>query len=729
VRARPDRRRRLGRLARVLTALALLGVIACPLAAAADVWSNVAPASEVPGGSLQERYPLGNYWLDAQFEAVDASLTGGVDVSGVPPMLAHVLATVLWEATRWLANLLITLFSFAFSLDLLSGSKETGGAGALAPVATAIHSIYANVFGAPWLVLAVTVVGLWALWKTLLQRRYSETVGALGLSLVYLVIALAFVTQPAKTIGQASHWTNQMSEAFLTISHRGTVTGTGEAKRTAADQLFRLLVYEPWMVLQFGGTEHCVRAGTGSEDEDPVSVPVRPLPQSAARRLAGGAEVGAEGKTCIHHSKYAPHFLAFSPGSDERDDEYEALNDGDASKLPEADPSARSGDYHLGPADKPATDAMEEGGQFQRLAVALLIFAGELGAFVLLGALSVGVILAQVLLLLMLAFAPVTLVFAVIPGRGHNFFVGWLTRLAGLLLRKAAYSLTLALLLAVAGALAVATIQLGWLLSFGLQSLFFWAVFIQRRQLTDRLIGAVAGTEAARQDGALRLLAVYGGLRAMNRPLRSGRRSAGRALRRMRSSLPGGRGGSGIGPALGQTSDRASEGSSSRPESGSRPAGEKPAAASSYPLPPGSEDWVPPITAADVKEAHEPVERYERGKASRGPQREDGDARPAPPRRSKAGRKGGPRSARASQEAQPTITSHPAGRKPPTAGSPQTSPPSSAAPRPSLADELKAERERVERSAKGKGTPPKDGDVDERPAPPRRRKKSRGGNR
>jgi len=728
VRAQSHRARRVRRLARVLSALVLLGAVASPLAAAADVWSNVAPASEVPGGSLQDRYPLGNYWLDAQFEAVDASLTGGVDVSGVPPMLAHVLATVLWEATRWLANILITLFAFAFSLDLLSGSKETGGAGALAPVAAAIHSIYANVFGAPWLVLAVTVVGLWALWKALLQRRYSETVGALGLSLVYLVIALAFVTQPAKTIGQASHWTNQMSEAFLTISHRGTVTGTEEAKRTASDQLFRLLVYEPWMVLQFGGTEHCVRAGTGSEDEDPVSVPVRPLPQSAARRLAGGAEVGAEGKTCIHHSKYAPHFLAFSPGSEERDDEYEALNEGDASKLPEADPSATRGDYRLGPADKPATDAMEEGGQFQRLAVALLVFGGELGAFVLLGALSIGVILAQVLLLAMLAFAPVALVFAVIPGRGHNFFVGWLTRLAGLLLRKAAYSLILAVLLAVAGALAVATVQLGWLMSFGLQSLFFWAVFVQRRQLTDRLIGAVAGTEAARQDGALRLLAVYGGMRAMNRPLRSGRRSAGHALRRMRSSLPGGRGGSGIGPTLGRSADRASEGSSSRPDSASRPAGEKPAAASSSQSPPGSEDWQPPISAAEAKEVRGSVERA-RGRGTSKPKGNDSAARSAPPRRPKTGRKGGARSARASEEIRPTSTSPPAGRKPPTVGLPPTSPTSSAAAQPPLADELKAERERVERSAKGKGTPPKDGDVDERPAPPRRRKKPRGGKR
>ena len=94
---------------------------------------------------------------------------------------------------------------------------------------------------------------------------------------------------------------------------------------------------------------------------------------------------------------------------------------------------------------------MEEGGQYQRLLIALVVFVGELGAFVLLGALSVGVILAQVLLLLLLAFAPVALVAAAIPGRGHDFFKGWLEKLAGYLLRKAAYSLILAILLAVNG--------------------------------------------------------------------------------------------------------------------------------------------------------------------------------------------------------------------------------------------------------------------------------------
>jgi hypothetical protein len=523
--ARRQRWRR--RLAVVLGLGAGLVLLAHPLAgAASDVWGNVGPASPLGANGLFGRYPLSHYALDQHFDAVSASLTGGVDASGVPPMIAYFLASVIWALTSFLANTLISLFAFAFSLDLVNGSEATSGAGALAPVSRAIHSIYSNVFGAPWLFLAVVVVGIWAMWKALVQRRYAETAGALGLSLLYVVVALFFVAQPAKTIGTASAWTNQMSQAFLAIAAHGNPSGGRAARDEGAQQLFDLLVFKPWVVLEFGGLEHCVLAGTGSADSDPDSVAVRPLSSdpvrdaALARRLGAGTEVSAEGKVCLNNAgKYAPHFLRFGPGTEERDEEYEALNEGDSSKLPGAD-TAKAG-YPLGVADKPASDAMEEGGQYQRLLVAIVVFLVELGAFCLLGALSVGVILAQVLLLLLLAFAPVALVAAAIPGRGHDFFRGWLEKLAGFLLRKAAYSLILAVLLAVNGALASATAGLGWLMSFGLQGLFFWAVFLQRKTLTESLIGIATGPRAPGRDGTLRLLALYSGARGIMPPLRA----------------------------------------------------------------------------------------------------------------------------------------------------------------------------------------------------------------
>jgi hypothetical protein len=538
-------RRRVRQLACALALGLALALLAHPVASgASDIWGNVAPASPLGAGGLFGRYPLDHYTLDQHFDAISASLTGGVDASGLLPMLAYFFAGLLWVATSFLANALITFFSFAFSLDLVNGSSQTGGAGALGPVSAAIHSIYSNVFGGPWLVLAITVVGIWAMWRALVQRRYSETAGALGLSLIYVVLALFFVAQPATTIGSASKWTNQMSVAFLSIADHGTPSGGAQAKEGAADQLFELLVFKPWVALEFGGLEHCVLSGTGGEDEDPISAPVRPLSSNPsrdaqlARRLASGTEVTADGKVCVNNAnKYARHFLSFGLETDERNSEYEALDHGDSSEVPEAD-SERKG-YRLGVADKPATDAMEEGGQYQRFLLALVVFVGELGAFCLLGSLSVGIILAQVLLLLLLAFAPVALVAAVIPGRGHAFFKGWLEKLAGYLLRKAAYSLILAVLLAVAGALASATAAMGWLMSFGLQALFFWAVFLQRRTLSESLIGIATGPGAPGRDPAVRLLALYGGARMFRRAA-GGMRGPGGSATSLHGRIAGG---------------------------------------------------------------------------------------------------------------------------------------------------------------------------------------------
>lgn len=483
----------------VVVAVVLIALAHPPAGATNDALANVAPASQLPGGSLANTYPLGNYALDHHFSAVDAGVFSGVDVSGIAPTIAWFLAQMIWMLTAFAANAVIVLFTFAFSLDLVNGSSVTGGQGALAPVADAVRTVHRDVFGQPWLVVAVLLTGMWAMWNALVRRRYAQTAGALGLSLAFVVLALAFVTRP-EIVGQASRWTNQMSTAFLSLSTSGQLTNPQRAKQANADHLFDVLVFQPWVVLNFGGLEHCV---TGAGDEQ-RSVPVRPLASSPAReaalsrRLASASQIQADGKTCVNHAnKYAPRFLRFAPETAERKAQYEALKAGDVGKLPDADPAKSDGSYRLGEVDKPAAEAMGKGGQYQRLLLATVILAGQLGAYVLLGALSVAVILAQVLVLLLLAFAPVALVVGVFPGRGHDCFKAWLARLATFLLRKAIYSLLLAVLLAVAAALADATASLGWLMAFGLQAVFYWTVLLNRHRLIGPLNHATTGDRSA----------------------------------------------------------------------------------------------------------------------------------------------------------------------------------------------------------------------------------------
>ena len=464
----------------------LLVLVAGPLAVGkdlgTDVLGNISPQSQLSGGGLADRYPLSAFSLDYH---TDIGIT---QLDGVPPTIAQWAAAQIWSLTSFLVKTVIDLFTWAFSLDLLGGVPGQGG-GALAPVADAITSVYENVIGEAWMVVAIVLAGSWGIWKALVQRRYTETAGALALSVVFVLIALFFVYQPERTIGEASRWTNTMSLAFLSGANRGTVDDPGQAKRHVADQLFGAFVYSPWVVLEFGGLRHCV--DTDHLDDDGYPQPVGP--HDPARDVCRDhLRQGADG-----HGGYAPRFLRYPAGSKERNAEYDALRKG---AIPADKRDSQFRGYAVDKTDSPAVDIQQEHGAYQRLTLAVVFFVGVLGAVVLLGFLSLAVILAQVVALVLLGFAPVALVIGIFPRAGHDFFRNWLAKLATAVFIKALYSLVIAIVVAVAAALQASTESLGFLFSFGLQAIFFWAIFLYRKQITARLVAATTG---AGYDGAM----------------------------------------------------------------------------------------------------------------------------------------------------------------------------------------------------------------------------------
>jgi hypothetical protein len=471
-------------------------VLAWPPAAGrylgSDLIGNVSPESRL-GGGLVDRYPLSAYSLDYH---VDVGVT---DLGGVPPTIAQWAAAQIWSATSFLLKSVVDLFTWAFSLDLLGGEH-----GALAPVGEAIASVYENVIGEAWMVAAILIAGIWGIWKALVQRRYTDTAGALALSVLFVVVALFFVYQPERTVGEASRWTNTLSLAFLSGANRGSLDDPEQAKRQVADHLFGTLVYRPWVVLEFGGLRHCV--DTDRRDDDGFPRPVGP--HDPARDVCRDhIRQGRDG-----YGGYAPRFLAQPAGSDERTAEYEALKSGE---LPDDDDRQFAG-YRVDKSDSPAVDVQQAGGAFQRLTFAAIVFLGALGAVALLGFLSLAVILAQVVALVLLGFAPVALVIGIFPGAGHAFFRGWLTKLATAIFVKALYSLVIAIVVAVSAALTAATDSLGFLFAFGLQTIFFWAIFLYRKQITARLVSAT--TAAADQARNPRMTVVQRGANIAARP-------------------------------------------------------------------------------------------------------------------------------------------------------------------------------------------------------------------
>ena len=484
-----------------------------------DLVGNVSPQSQATGG-LVDRHPLSAYSLDYH---VDVGVT---DPEGVPPMIAQWAAAQIWSVTSFLVKTVIDLFTWAFSLDLLAGDPNRSGDGALAPIGEAIASIYENVVGEAWMVAAILIAGLWGIWKALVQRRYTETAGALALSVLFVLVALFFVYQPERTVGEASKWTNTLSLAFLSGANRGSLDDPEQAKRQVADHLFETLVYRPWVVLEFGGLRHCV--DTDRLDDDGYPRPVGP--HDPARDVCRDhVQPGSDGR-----GGYASRFLRQPAGSDRREREFDVLRDG---KLPFPVPPQFSG-YRVDKSDSPAADIQQKGGAYQRLTFSAIVFLGALGAVALLGFLALAVILAQIVALVLLGFAPIVLVIAIFPGAGHAFFRGWLTKLATAVFIKALYSLVLAIVVAVSAALAASTGSLGFLFAFGLQATFFWAIFLYRKQITAQLVSATTG--AASGGRQPRMTAVQRGAQIAGKPFGALVGYAGGRASKQDSALAGG---------------------------------------------------------------------------------------------------------------------------------------------------------------------------------------------
>jgi hypothetical protein len=436
--------------------------LAAPTAALAeyrgtDIWGNIAPTDHAVG--LADKYPLSFYGLDYHVDGPSVGL-GGIGTGDVPAMIAQFIASLLFQITVWLTNVVLDIFDWAFSVDLINGPS-----GALIPIGNATQNLYANTLGPTFLVAAILILGMWAMHKALVQRRFPDATSGLAVSVLLVVIAMLLILKPEATIGRFSEMTNTLSDALL-----AGATGDSTGARThAEDHLFQTFVYNPWVALEFGGLTHCVGA---ARDKDGFPKPVPP---------------NTAGATCIDHvhahngvGGYAPRFLENPPGSDERDQMYEALKNG------ESNPTWPG--WRITKADAPGVDIQQAGGAFQRLALAVLIFAGTLGAVLLLGMLAFAALLAQVIALALLAFAPAALLAGVIPGWGHKLFRGWLSKLGIALFIKAVYSLILAILIGVSLALDAAAGAVSYLFAFGLQAAFFWMVFLKRKALAGIML-------------------------------------------------------------------------------------------------------------------------------------------------------------------------------------------------------------------------------------------------
>jgi len=474
-------------------------------------------------GTAASSAPIGNYAFDIHIDTGLSNLTGAF-----PAALQDFLLTPVWIAVVWLTHALVIAFDWAYSLDLLGGSR-------MGTVARTLRHAE-GAFTGPWLAPVLAAAAIATTYRGLVQRRVSETMTAAASMALLMVVALGLLADPDGTVGGASRWVNQASLGSLAAISGGSPARPQRSLADGTGAIFDSAVNSPWCYLEFGDVAWC-------RDRRRLD----PALRLAARRLAQADLVAARchptsagGLTCdsgpaagdsgaqreIAGVRLARTngelFLAFPANGPARN----SINDPNSLLriLCNSDnatachgPTVAQAEFRTGH------------GTLARAGGLLLICIGAMGMLALLAFLAIRLVGAALLILLYLLLTPLAVLAPALGETGRAAFRAWGTRLLGALIAKLIYSVYLGAVL-----LAVRVLDhmgsLGWWTQWMLIAALWWVAFQNR--------GAVLGLALVNHRGtAQRLLSGRGVWRGGAHTGRGG--ASERAGRRPRHRLLG----------------------------------------------------------------------------------------------------------------------------------------------------------------------------------------------
>jgi hypothetical protein len=339
------------------------------------------------------------------------------------------------------------------------------------------------------LIAAISVAGVWGIWRGLVQRQATQTMAGLAATVALMVVALLIISQPGATVGEASRLSNEAGTGILAAATTGDVRQPRAALASALGEVFHATVRDPWCALEFGSVEYCdepVNRGARTTNADTwLAYPAQSKQRGGLHRLLKGEDPDGEGGLGLPD---------FGPGG--------AIDSAAGAMGIGKEDSGLPDEVRESVAKAPERARMQEaGGTFPRIALLGVIALGLLGAVALLGYLGVRLLLASVLTVLLLLFAPAMLLAPAFGDAGRAAFIAWGRRLIGAIAAKLIYALFLAVVLAAAQTFT--RLGIGWLGTWLLMIAFWWGVLLKRNELVGFVSYGLPRSEGRGVCGAL----------------------------------------------------------------------------------------------------------------------------------------------------------------------------------------------------------------------------------
>jgi len=395
--------------------------------------------------------PTGDY-------AFDVHINTGVANAG------NYLSEVVQNAAQWgwmllvaIVHGVIVMLEWCYTVDLLNSS-------AMQAVTKELSDTQAA-FTRPWLVLALAVAAVLALYHGIVRRQVSETLGQTVLMGVMMLAGFWVIVNPLGTVGALGAWANQASLGTLGAVVAGTPGAPDRTLGESMESVFNGTIGGPWCYLEFGDVRWCE-----SKHLDPRLV-------AAAHGIATKerAKIGSQSAELLSAAQTNGElFLALGANGPQRN----SINDSGSlfnvlcggSEEPCHGPTAGEAEFRT------------QHGTTARVIGLFLIWIGVLGMVLLLGYLAMHLLGAAIASLFLLLLAPAAVIAPALGDGGRSLFRRWGTWLLGAVCSKLIFSFLLGVVLLMQRTLMGLTV-FGWWAQWLLVSAMWWGAFLKRHHV------------------------------------------------------------------------------------------------------------------------------------------------------------------------------------------------------------------------------------------------------
>jgi hypothetical protein len=398
------------------------------------------------------RAPTGNY-------AFDVHINTGVENWG------NYLSASVQDAGQWgwmllvaIVHGVIVMLEWCYTVDLLKSS-------AMQEVTKALRGTQAA-FTRPWLVLALAVAAVLALYHGIVRRQVSEALGHVVLMGVMMLGGFWVIVNPLGTVGALGEWADEASLGTLGAVVAGTPATPDRTLAESMESIFSGTIGGPWCYMEFGNVRWCEESVKSTS----------PL-EKAAHEIAAKdrAAIGNQSVELLRDAKTnADLFLAFPANGEQRN----SINDSGSllhvlcggSKEPCHGSTAGEAEFRT------------QHGTAARVIGLCLIWIGVLGMVLLLGYLALHLLGAAITSLFLLLLAPAAVIAPALGDGGRALFRRWGTWLLGAVCSKLIFSFLLGVVLLMQRSL-MGLSMFGWWAQWLLVSTMWWGAFLKRHHV------------------------------------------------------------------------------------------------------------------------------------------------------------------------------------------------------------------------------------------------------